>query len=173
MHLVCNCSESWLNQKTRTFVLGKKCKNKMPELEVTDSSSNEASDTEVQIIKMNSKKVNMSAKKAAKQDCYGKGVSAQSEIPTSFGAAAQEMGQESHSSGGLQELILQQLQRVNDRLDMIEEKVGSKRQSKRHRTGHKDYKKRSSLSTVTRKLKGELHPPVMIPRHLMMVKYHQ
>ena len=59
-------------------------------------------------------------------------------VPSGLGVMTQNADLQG-SSGGVQELILQQLKRVNDHLDVVEEKVAGKR----HKSSDKDSKLRN------------------------------
>ena len=127
---------------------GKKCKNQIPEQDTSVGESEEnLSGSEEKSVKMNSENIYMGQKSPPKQkDCNVMGASAPGHSGPSGLEATANIAEVQGTSGGVQELILQQLKRVNDHLDAVEEKVDGRR----CRSSHKD-SKLSSLSCYNNK----------------------
>ena len=99
------------------------------------------SDSDVPDSRVGAFHVNMSAKKTKKQkDCSVK-KAVPSGHPRPSDQGAETSSEEEHSSGGFQPLILQQLQRVNSRLDAVEDRLVDHSHG---RTGNKDSTKLST-----------------------------
>ena len=125
---------------------GKKCQlSKKPDMNLPSTSGaqlmSSTSDSDVPDSGVGAFHVNMSAKKVKKQkDCsVKKAVASGHSRPSNEGA--ETSSEEEHSSSGLQALILQQLQRVNSRLDAVEDRLGDHSHG---RTGNKDSTKLST-----------------------------
>ena len=106
----------------------------------SDDSGSESMDSDVNLKQfVKNRKVK---RKITKQlDCHVKRVSAPQAVTTGNQAQADVTGGEKQESDDLQVLILKELQRVNSRLDEVEDKKVDKRQQ--HGTSSKDLQKLS------------------------------
>ena len=123
---------------------GKKCQlSNKPNMDLPSTSGAQvmASSSDVPDSGVGAFYTNKSAKKVKKQkDCYIKKAAASGQSKSSV-QMAETSSEDEHSSGGLQALILQQLQQVNSRLDAVEDRMATHSPG---RTGNKDSTKLSS-----------------------------
>ena len=128
---------------------GKKCQVVMdktkeePSVNMNPMTTSSESDSDGRDLGVGARKVDIGArKKITKQkDCSVKRVLTPGPSRTSDQSEGSETSEEEHPSGGLQALILKELQRVHHRLDDVEAKVQN---SRRRNRNSKDCSKLSS-----------------------------
>ena len=133
---------------------GKKCQNVMDKLKNQPSTSVDpvtaSSDrgSDAQDSGMGAFNVDMGKKKVTQQkDCVVKRVSNPGQARPSDHTDDSDTSEDERPSGGLQALILKELQRVNSRLDDVEATVQGQRQ---HRRRDKDTQKLSKANVLSK-----------------------
>ena len=134
---------------------GKKCQVMMdnitndPSTSVHPVNSSGDSDSDVRDSRVGAVNVDMGVKKkiTRQKDCSVRRVSTSGQSRPSDQADDSETSEDEHPSGGLQTLILKELQRVNHRLDDMEAKVQGHRHHRKH---EKDCQKLSTSKYMSK-----------------------
>ena len=135
--------------------MGKKCQVMMdnvinnPSTSVHPVNSSSDSDSDVRDSRVGAVNVDMGVKKkiTRQKDCSVRRVSTPGQSRPSDQADGSETPEDGHPSGGLQALILKELQRVNHRFDDVEARVQGHRH---HRRNEKDCQKLSTSKYMSK-----------------------